>query len=222
METPNKTQTNEILVEFLFLCKNCNNILFQSKALEKLCILLNEIALVFSESNEEFLQSSEIKIKDDNQNSVDFQCVYNEILCQKCKNSIGIYYISTTEILDNIKEKFILFESKLKFYAISENKFEDFREFCFENSLIESNLDHVFLLKEEKNTENEKENGFKMNKNDEFQEFNVIIKDMKKAFWAMNEGMKAFEGRLSQSEQTMGVLLTMIEKINKKVKTCYK
>lgn len=204
--------------EFIILCKVCNDIFSHSKVIEKIYIILNELGLVFSENNDHYEQSDEIKIKKENSSLVDYQCIYKEIICSKCKTIVGIFYISTHELIDNLKEKYILFESKLKFYSINNNKLENFRELCFENDLIESNLDHLCLINFENNNSNLSKDE---KKNKDFPEFNAILMDIKKAFISMNEGMNVFETRLSQSEQTMETLLSMIEKINKKMHNYY-
>ena len=211
--------------DFLLQCKSCNDILCHSKEIDKLYLLLNELALTLSEDNPHISISEEIKVKNDISLSkqVDYQCVYREILCNKCQAIIGIFYLATQEIMDVMIEKVILLESKLKFYSISQNNYENFREFCFKNNIIESNLDHDHLLKEQKNgdealagLETNQEKG-KNKKNGEFPELGKIVEDVKIAFMAMNEGMKNFETRLAQSEQAVGTLLTLVDKINKKV-----
>jgi len=220
-----QTSTNDLSsFDFLLLCKSCNDILCHSREIEKLHVLLNELVLIVSENNPHLIISDEAKIKSDSScdKHVDYQCVYKEILCKKCQSNIGIYYVATKEIMDILIEKTILFECKLKFYSISQNKYENFREFCFENSLIESNLDHIYLLEDQKNEKKQGFEKFKENvaeKNEEFPEFGKIVDDVKQAFLAMNEGMKVFEDRLSQSEQTVGTLLALVDKINRRVQS---
>ena len=222
METSNKQENlQSIYMNFLILCKTCNEILYNSKEIERLCILLNELGLLFPSeniNNSHLNLLNEIKIKNENSNSVDYNCLYKEIICHKCKSILGIYYISTCELLDDFKEKYILFENYLKFYSISESKFDNFREFCFENNLIEKNLDYLYILKGEKNSDDNKENENKLNKNNEYSEFNTLLKDVKNVVMAMNDGMKEFDYRLGQTENTVESLFMVVNKLNLKMK----
>lgn len=218
---PQATQNLIFSSDFLLQCKSCNDILCHSKEIDKLYLLLNELALTLSDDNPHISISEETKVKNDSSLSkqVDYQCVYREVLCKKCQAMIGIYYVATYEIMDVLIDKVILLECKLKFYSISQNTYENFREFCFKNNIIESNLDHIHLLEEQKNDQEIVKNHAKgkNKKSEELPEMTKIVEDVKQAFLAMNEGMKNFETRLAQSEQAVGTLLTLVEKINKKV-----
>lgn len=198
---------------FMVMCKNCNEILGNSNLFEKIHMLLNEIAIIITNKTNQMKISSELLFQSKNEGAVDYQCVFKDIECNKCHVNIGVFYISTTELLDSLKENIILFESKLKMFSISENKVENFREFCFENEMIQCNFDNLHIINDKK----QKKNSLNITNNDEFPELNLILTEVKNAFSSMNEGMKVFETRLSQSEKTVGVLLTMMEKLNKKI-----
>lgn len=221
MSSPKETTQPIFSSDFLVQCKSCNDILCHSKEIDKLYLLLNELALTLSDGNPQISVSEETKVRNDSSLSkqVDYQCVYREVLCKKCQAIIGIYYVATYEIMDVLLDKVILLESRLRFYSISQNLYENFREFCFKNKIIESNLDHVHLLEEQKDDQEVLKNNAKgkNKKSEEFPELTKIVEDVKQAFLAMNEGMKNFETRLAQSEQAVGTLLTLVDKIHKKV-----
>lgn len=209
-----KIEISEKISDFLILCKTCNEIVGHSNLFEKIHILGNEISIILSKPTQQLEIQNEIHLRSEKEN-VDYQCVYKEVSCKKCQARVGVFYISTNELLDHIKEKCIVFESSLKFYSIADNKFQIFREFCFENEIIDSNLDHLNLLKETNKNENLDN---KNNDNDDtFPELTQVLTEVKNAFNAMNDGMKMFEARLSQSEQTLGILLTAIGKIKKRI-----
>lgn len=104
----------------LYLCSKCNTILSNAECLFRI-IQLDETVFLFPTQTDTFvLNTAQVLVASESE--YDQFCAYYLVMCAKCNNPLGKYYLSTTEKINEAKNTLVIPENKLLIYDIKTSK----------------------------------------------------------------------------------------------------